>query len=657
MSNNLFRRVAVLGLLLAAPALACAKDSVPQWVRDAAAEKLPAYPEETDAVKLLEETTLTVQAAGKAELHYRVVIKILRPQGRSYANLHTYFDKDSKLESFKIWSIGADGHEYQLRDDQMSNRGFGGGNLFFDEQERIGTAEAADVGAVVAMEYDRRDRPYMSEDLWLYQSELPVHRAIYTLELPASFEYRATWCHHSPIEAAALGTNQWRWSLTDVPAVDVRHVSLHPQPLSLYERMSVHYFGPGTATPFRGDWASVGEWYAQLAQGRTAATPEIAAKARELTAGSKDFYSKVSAITTFLQRDIRYFAIEIGIGGLQPHYAADIYRNRYGDCKDKATLLLAMLSAVGIDGHLVMVDHRRGAVDPKSPSIFGDHMIAAIEVPKGTDTSRLHSLVQIDGGRQVVIFDPTQEWIQFGDLPEYEQGSYGLLLDGKNSQITALPVEPPNTSVAKRTGKFALREDGTLTGDVTEDRTGNSAWMRRARLSADDAREREVWLDRLVRDDLSNFTAGGMKIDHLQDLDRDLEVSYQVTVPQYSRSAGTMLLLRPRVLGHNAFDNLDREKHRTLGMDLEYVGIVQDDFTIALPAGYKVDELPAPVKMDVGFASYESATTLAGNTLRYTRTLTVREFVLPADKYKELLTLASAIKTDEQASAVLKRAE
>ena len=84
-----------------------------------------------------------------------------------------------------------------------------------------------------------------------------------------------------------------------------------------------------------------------------------------------------------MQRNIRYVGIEIGIGGLQPHTAEDVFRNRYGDCKDKATLLRAMLESVGIHSTWVLVDTRRGFVDPKIPSVDGNHAIAAIEIPAG----------------------------------------------------------------------------------------------------------------------------------------------------------------------------------------------------------------------------------------------------------------------------------
>ena len=174
--------------------------------------------------------------------------------------------------------------------------------------------------------------------------------------------------------------------------------------------MTVHYAGPTIPAPTEGSWQSIGEWYQTISKDRLVPTPEIAAKAKELVGDKTDFYDKTEAIAEFVQRQVRYFVIEMGIGGYQPHYAGDIFHNRYGDCKDKATLLTAMLSTVGVHGALVMVDHRRGVIDPDAPSIVGDHMIAAIEIPKGYSSPKLRSVVTSKTGRQYLIFDPT--WIK-----------------------------------------------------------------------------------------------------------------------------------------------------------------------------------------------------------------------------------------------------
>jgi hypothetical protein len=81
----------------------------------------------------------------------------------------------------------------------------------------------------------------------------------------------------------------------------------------------------------------------------------------------------------------------------------------------------------------------------------------------------------------------------------------------------------------------------------------------------------------------------------------------------------------------------------------------QDDYTIELPSGYVVDEIPDPIKLDLGFASYESSSVVKDHTLHYTRTYTVREVTLPSDRYPDVQHLAGVIAADEQSKAVLKK--
>jgi len=81
----------------------------------------------------------------------------------------------------------------------------------------------------------------------------------------------------------------------------------------------------------------------------------------------------------------------------------------------------------------------------------------------------------------------------------------------------------------------------------------------------------------------------------------------------------------------------------------------KDEYDIELPAGYAVDELPEAVKLDLGFASYESSSQIKGNVIHYSRTYTVREVTLPPEKYADLQKLSSVIATDEQSRAVLKK--
>src|SRR5271166_1472951 len=119
--------------------------------------------------------------------------------------------------------------------------------------------------------------------------------------------------------------------------------------------LELAFFEPTAASNLE-SWKAIGDWYYKLADGRRNSSPEISARVQQLTAGATTFDAKVRALTGFLQSDVRYVGIEIGIGGFQPHPASDIFRSRYGDCKDKATLLSSMLKEAGIDSDYLLVD-------------------------------------------------------------------------------------------------------------------------------------------------------------------------------------------------------------------------------------------------------------------------------------------------------------
>ena len=641
-------------LLFPTASLRASTAAAPDWVRAAAAQSLPVLPSSTKAVVLLNEETYTVGADGRATVHVRRVVKILRPQGREYAYPVVSYDKDSKVLAMHVWSIDPGGHEYALRDNEIIDVGAPGeaGELYSDERARVASPPGRDPGGVVALEYERRERPYLAETNWFFQDDLPRQTQSFTLVLPPGFHFNTSWSHHDRVEPTELPGNALHWELDHQPSVELSDVPLSPDERALSARMTVHYSGPGLAAPQEGTWKGIGEWYDMLAHDRLAASPEIAAKAAELTAGKTDFYDKAEAIGEFVQKRIRYFVVEMGIGGYQPHTAQDIFRGRYGDCKDKATLLSAMLSSVGIHSALLMVDTHRGVVDPKAPSIVGNHMIGAIEIPAGYTSPRMHSVVTAQTGKRYLIFDPTWEMTPFGQLEANLQGSYGVLMEGPASQVLELPVLDPDLNRVERSGSFKLASDGTLKGSVTEKRFGDLATARRY-IFGGDARTQQTFLDNAVAADFASVTVSDLRVENLEALGQDLTLKYKLEAGHFASSTGPLLMVRTRVLGSEMFP-IDR-KPRSVSVDLGETMQASDDFEIELPDGYAIDELPEPVKFDFGFATYESSTELRGHTLHYQRTYRLKQVTLPAEKYPDLQKLAGLIASDEQNRAVLKR--
>jgi hypothetical protein len=280
-------------------------------------------------------------------------------------------------------------------------------------------------------------------------------------------------------------------------------------------------------------------------------------------------------------------------------------------------------------------------------------VIAAIEIPKGYDNPRLQAVVLARTGRRYLIFDPTNPYVPVGQLPVYLQGGYGLLVAGPDSQVIPLPVVKPDADTIDRKANFALAADGTLTGDVTVLRDGAQSDRWRGRLAMGTDKDQRQMLERLLQQDFSTFTLGAEKVAHVRELDQPLEMDYQLTAPLYAKTAGNLLLVRPRVLGSDA-EGLDN-KPRKVPISFEGVGTWRDSFDVKIPPGYAVDDVPDPVNVDVGFATYHSEVKAEGNTLHYKREYVLRELALDPAEYSRLQKFEATITTDENSSAVLKK--
>ncbi len=644
--------VLCLGSLLGctSAAFAASNPQLPDWVTEAA--NATGSWGNAKAVILLEDTLVTVQPDGRPVERYRTVVKILRPHGRDYARPMVWFSKDEKLRSFHVWSIGADGHHYAMKDQEYSEYGDEAwGMLYVDERAKVASPPGADPGGVVAWEYEKELAPYFSEDTWEFQNEVPTARSVYELDLPAAWHEYPVWFRHERMQPGEVAPGHFRWELTGVDGIDLSDVPLAPAWRSLAGRMTVHF--SANSVP-EGDalWAKLGDWYTSLAAPRSEGGSDIATTAKSV-AGDGDYMARLAKVADFMQQQIRYVGIEIGIGGWQPHAAEDIFRSRYGDCKDKATLMVSMLDAVGIRATWLAVDTERGFIDPGTPSLFGNHMITAIEIPKGYDNPRLQAVVMAKSGKRYLIFDPTNQYVPIGQLPDYEQGSWGLLAAGADSQVIQLPVLRPDADMTERKAKFELEADGTLKGDVTVLRNGASAGGLRRQLAMDSDKDRRQAVERSLQHDFSTFTLGTEKADNVRELDKPLELSYSVTAPLYAKGAGSLLLVRPRVVGSVA-DGLD-DKPRRVPISFDALRTWRDDFDVRIPAGYTVDDVPDPVNVDVGFATYHSEVKAQGDTLHYTREYVVRKLSLAPDDYATLRKLEGQITSDENSDAVLKK--
>lgn len=625
---------------------------LPDWAVQASKVHTPDYAKDASAVILYDEYVETIDANGRATEREREAIRVLKPQGR-HNTCAVGYDVDEKVNYFRVWTIAADEKQYQAQDTDFAEAGDTQIPVMLSSyKERIAHPPAVDVGATIFCESEEVLRPYMHEKVWRIQNGIPIAFQALEIDLPPGARHAEAWHSFKAVPAVEVAPNHWRWEVRGMPALDMREIPSHPEWEALAARMSVHW-GDAAVEAKDDRWKSIGAWITGLESDRSIPTPEITEFTRSLIAGAPDFYTRLSRITDSIQKNIRYFVVFRGISGLQANHAADIFRNRYGDCKDKTTLLIAMLHVAGINAYYMPVDDRRGIVDPEVPSLYGNHMITAIEVPADVNDERLMAITKGHDGRRYLIFDPTNERTPVGNLPSYLQGGYGILSAGPASQVLALPILPPDGNQNERKGSFTLAEDGGLSGRVDATHSGAEGAEIRLALKNADEKERRQSLETSVARDVPGAVLNSFEYIQPVELNKPMEVHYKLTAAQYAHHAGSLLLVRPRVVGSDAMAFND--KTRSIPIDLSATGRWRDSFDITLPEGYLVDEAPDPVGLDLDFASYHSTVTAKENRLHYERELVVKQVELPALRAEDFRKLESAILMDEKGTAVLKK--
>ncbi len=214
--------------------------ATPDWLRAIAQQPLPKYPDDTNAVVVWDEQLTTLNPQGEIKTLYRRAYKILRAEGREHGTVVVYFDEETRLTYLKAWSIPAQGKEYEVKEKEAVETSPFSEGLYLDTRLKVLKIPGAEPGSLIGYEYEQKRRPYVLQDTWSFQEEIPVRHSRFTLQLPAGWEYNVFWLNHAAVEPHATSGNQWTWELENVPAVE-REPSMPPWP-AVAGRLAVTYF-------------------------------------------------------------------------------------------------------------------------------------------------------------------------------------------------------------------------------------------------------------------------------------------------------------------------------------------------------------------------------------------------------------------------------
>ena len=374
-------------------------------------------------------------------------------------------------------------------------------------------------------------------------------------------------------------------------------------------------------------WEEVAQWYAKLEKGRTEPTPEIRAKTLELIQGRENRLDKIQALYDYVAKNIRYVSLSFGLGRYQPHSAADVFANQYGDCKDKHTLLAAMLQAANISSDAVLIPFSLDLdTSAPSPSQF-DHVITAVPADDG-----------------LIWMDSTAEVAPFRLLSPVLRNKSALLVPADGTgRIVKTPIDPPFLStqrveieaevsdLGKLSAKlrYFLRGDNELALRVAFRRTPQTQWKELGQTIAA--------LDG-IHGDVTSVKPSD-PLDTRDPFELDLEFS-QASFLDWSskKSKITVPLL---IIGMpEAREDTTEPIH--LGSPLD----VTMTLKLKLPSNFTA-QAPVAVSIVRDYAAFKSIYRFESHTLVAERTLNFKMRELPASRVSDYRAFARAVESDE----------
>jgi transglutaminase-like putative cysteine protease len=373
--------------------------------------------------------------------------------------------------------------------------------VFTDVQTRLISVPDLERGSIAFVEFESVESPETLTYTHAFQERGAVDLARLTIETPAGWELRYDWPGESgpaPVRADSTAV----WELRDTGPVSDERVPLGPPSDREVPLLVVAFVPPAGAGPAGvavvPDWRALAAWYETLTGERHAATPEISAVARGLFPGDDvEFTDRVVGTGRYVRDRVRYVPREIGIGAFQPRPAPQVLEEKLGDCKDKATLLRALLGAAGIESYPILVHATRERTvsdEIPAPGAF-NHVVVGVPVPPEVELPRAFGPALVTGGdgTHLLVVDATDERASIGALPAYLAGKRGLLVAGDRSRILELPDGEPAAHRIERARATRVGEDGRVEIELRTARFGEPAEIARAawRRSAS-ARRQEV---------------------------------------------------------------------------------------------------------------------------------------------------------------------
>ena len=596
-----------------------------------------AYPDDP-FVYLLDDGVVRLEADGRGTRTYRQVIQILTQQAaeRFGEQVFNYSSSREKLTINWIRVVRPDGSvvsDKPTHEQESDAPTALASPVYSDERLHRATLGGVAPGTIVDWSYTVETlKPVMSGDYysgWTVTNGRLTRRSRLIVDVPASVTPRIKErnLHFARQTVEAHGRRVYTWATQEVPKLP------DPEPFAADSNEVV----AGVEVSLPVAWNDVARWYAGLSRDRYAMTPALEAHLSEVVGQQRTREDSLGALYRWVAQDFRYVSVSLGMAGYQPRPPAATLETKYGDCKDKATLFVALARRMGFQAFPVLLNSTGGA-DASIPTTGQfDHMIAAVVRPGG-----------------YLYLDLTADIVPVGLLPPSEYGSFALVVhpDGRGEE-----VKLPQDSVAANRGadllEGTLSPDGLFSGRLTRTRTGRSQLELREALSRSFTEQERSEIARNIADgEFPGATGDSLQLFDGRDLGAPARISVLVKGAKATTSAGgSDILTLPlvQVVTPRLVAEVEEHVPRRYPIDAGQIFGPEEsvaEFRITLPEGWRA-RLPKSVAVSGPFGTYASTYEQNGRELHVLRRMLGARGILPPDRVQDLLQFLRTVSHDD----------
>jgi hypothetical protein len=604
------------------------------------------YPEQA-TVMLLDDGVITVESDGRETRTYHQITQVLRQravQGLQERQF-TYDPDHQRLTINAMRVLGLDGHVISEKPalTQESDMPAARTNPIYEHRKVLrlslsGVAPGTLVDAIWTIELRKSYRQGDFFDAWRVTAGTTVLRSRYIVDAPKEMQLRIVEHHLDfPRRDTIIGSRKiYQWTTHDVAWV-------RPEPYAPAADSNDLAMNIDVAAP--GSWSDIGRWYAGMAVDRLRPDQRLRDTVRGVVAGAGTLADSVHAVHRWVAQDIRYVAVALGQGGYQPRFPDEVLSTGFGDCKDKATLLIDALAILGVEAYPVLIN-AGGKPDSTLPTIRAfNHEIVAIKRTTGYQ-----------------FVDPTSSFSRFETLPGVDAGQFALVVhaNGETEPVTTPPA-PADSNRLEATLVGVLSTDGTFSGRVKTTASGQLELGFRAMLqNRPDSTQRAAMLRNMAGSIFPDSKGDSLVLFDGKDFKAQPVVSYVIRNGRATQQSGDVDILtvrdRSQAFARMA-DEVEARGPRHQPIDAARImaaGSFETVTRITLPDGWHA-RLPPSVNAASVFGHYEASYRQEGRDLVLTQRQNGAKGIYPKERVGDLVSWLRECAKDRVPFIVLER--